>query len=57
MFTRLKNKLKFNMEQFLLRGAHARLLFAAFLVGLVAIGGGLLVQATDSAFDGNKKAI
>lgn len=57
MFDRLKNKLKFNIEQFLLRGAYARLLFIASLIGLVAIGGGLLVQATDDSFEGNKSAI
>ena len=57
MLDRLKNRLKFQIEQLLLRGAHSRLLFIASLVGLVAIGGGLLVQATAAAFDGNKTAI
>ena len=57
MLDRLKNRLKFQIEQLLLRGAHSRLLFIASLVGIVAIGGGLLVQATDASFDGNKTAI
>ena len=57
MLDRLKNRLKFQIEQLLLRGAHSRLLFITSLVGLVAIGGGLLVQATDAPFDGNETAI
>ena len=57
MFDRLKNRFKFQIEQLLLRGAHSRLLFIASLVGLVAIAGGLLVQATDAPFDGNETAI
>ncbi|MYE87854.1 ion channel DMI1, partial [Candidatus Poribacteria bacterium] len=57
MLDRLKNRLKFQIEQLLLRGAHSRLLFIASLVGLVAVGGGLLVQATDAPFDGNETAI
>ena len=57
MIDRLKNRLKFQIEQLLLRGAHARLLFIASLVGLVAIVGGLLVQATDTPFDGANTAI
>ena len=57
MLDRLKNRLKFQIEQLLLRGAHARLLFIASLVGIVAIGGGLLVQATDAPFDDNNMAI
>ena len=57
MLDRLKNRLKFQIEQLLLRGAHSRLLFIASLVGLVAIGGGLLVQATDTPFDGSETAI
>ena len=57
MLDRLKNRLKFQIEQLLLRGAHARLLFIASLVGSVAIVGGLLVQVTDVPFDGNETAI
>ncbi len=57
MLDRLKNRVKFQIEQLLLRGAHARLLFIASLVGLVAIAGGLLVQATDVPFDRNNTAI
>ena len=57
MLDRLKNRLKFQIEQLLLRGAHSRLLFIASLVGLVAVGGGLLVQTTDAPFDGNETAI
>ena len=33
------------------------MLFITLLVGIVAIGGGLLVQTTDAPFDGNKTAI
>ena len=54
---RLKNRLKFQIEQLLLRGAHSRLLFIASLVGFVAIGGGLLLQATNATFEDNKTAI
>ena len=57
MLDRLKNRLKFQIEQLLLRGAHSRLLFIASLVGIVAIAGGLLVQATDTPFDANKTAV
>ena len=57
MLGRLKNRLKFQIELLLLRGAHSRLLFIALLVGLVAIGGGLIVQATNATFDSNKTAI
>ena len=44
MFDRLRNKLKFQVEQLLLRGAYSRLLFVASLVGVVAIAGGIVVQ-------------
>ena len=57
MLGRLKNRFKFQIEQLLLRGAHSRLLFIALLVGLVAIGGGFLVQATNATFEDNKTAI
>lgn len=57
MLDRLKNRFKFQIEQLLLRGAHSRLLFIASLVGIVAIGGGLLIQATNAPFDGNETAI
>ncbi len=57
MLEHLRNRVKFQIEQLLLRGAHARLLFIASLVGAVAIGGGLLVQAMDTTFDGKKTAI
>ena len=57
LLDRLKNRLKFQIEQLLLRGAHSRLLFIALLVGLVAIGGGFLVQATNATFEDNKTAI
>ena len=57
LLDRLKNRFKFRIEQLLLRGAHSRLLFIASLVGFVTIAGGLLVQATDSPFEGSKTAI
>lgn len=57
MITRLRNKLKFQVEQLLLRGAYARLLFIASLVGVVAIAGGIVVQATDTPFDDDKSAV
>ena len=57
MLARLKNYLKFRVEQLLLRGAHSRLLFIASLIGVVAVGGGLMVQATDVPFDDRETAI
>ena len=57
MITRLRNKLKFQVEQLLLRGAYARLLFIASLVGVVAIAGGIVVQATDTPFDDDESAV
>lgn len=57
MLDRLKNLLKFRLERLLLLGVHFRLLVIASLVGLVAIGGGLLVQATDAPFDDRETAI
>lgn len=57
MLVRLRNRVKFQIEQLLLRGAHARLLFVASLVGVVAIGGGAAVRAMDATFDGHVTAI
>lgn len=57
MFDRLRNKLKFQVEQLLLRGAYSRLLFIASLVGVVAIAGGIVVQATDASFQDSKSAV
>ncbi|MFT5368339.1 MAG: hypothetical protein ACI8V2_003303 [Candidatus Latescibacterota bacterium] len=57
MFERLRNRFKFHVERLLLRGAHFRLLVIASLVGLVAVVGGLLVQATDVPFDEHGTAI
>ena len=57
LLDRLKNRFKFQIERLLLRGAHSRLLFITLLVGIVAIGGGLLVQATDARFEGSETAI
>ncbi len=56
-FARIKNYLKFRVERLLLLGVHFHLLFIASLVGLVAIGGGLLVQETDAPFDDHETAI
>ena len=57
MLNRLRNKLKFQVEQLLLRGAHSRLLFIASLVGVAAIAGGMAVQATDVPFEDGKSAV
>ena len=57
MLARFKNYLKFRVERLLLRGAHSRLLFIASLIGVVAVGGGLMVQATDAPFDDRETAI
>ena len=57
MFDRLRNKLKFQVEQLLLRGAYSRLLFVASLVGVVAIAGGIVVQTTDAPFEDGKSAV
>ena len=56
-FARVKNYLKFRVERLLLLGVHFHLLFIASLVGLVAVGGGLLVQETDAPFDDRETAI
>ncbi|MYF16648.1 MAG: hypothetical protein F4215_04335, partial [Gemmatimonadetes bacterium] len=56
-FARVKNYLKFRVERLLLSGAHSRLLFIATLIGIVAVGGGLLVQGTDAPFDDRETAI
>ncbi len=57
MINRLKNELKLQVEQLLLRGAHPRLLFIASLVGVAAIAGGMVVQVTDSRFEDGKSAL
>ena len=57
MLDRLRNILKFQVEQLLLRGAHSRLLFIASMVGVVAIVGGLVVQATDAPLEDGKSAV
>lgn len=41
---RWKQAVQFQVERFLLRGAHYRLAFIAVLLGLVAVGGGLAVH-------------
>lgn len=56
-FARIKNYLKFRVERLLLLGVHFHLLVIASLIGLVAIGGGLLVQETDAPFDDHETAI
>ena len=56
-FARVKNYLKFRVERLLLLGVHFHLLFIASLVGLVAVGGGLLVQESDTPFDDHETAI
>ncbi len=56
-FARVKNYLKFRVERLLLLGVHFHLLVIASVIGLVAVGGGLLVQATDAPFDDRETAI
>ncbi len=56
-FARLKNYLKFRVERLLLLGVHFHLLVIASVIGLVAVGGGLLVQETDAPFDDHETAI
>ena len=56
-FARVKNYLKFRVERLLLLGVHFHLLVIASVIGLVAIGGGLLVQETDAPFDDHETAI
>ena len=56
-FARIKNYLKFRVERLLLLGVHFHLLVIASVIGLVAIGGGLLVQETDAPFDDHETAI
>ena len=57
LFTRFKNYLKFRVERLLLLGVRFHLLVIASVIGLVAVGGGLLVQATDAPFDDRETAI
>ena len=56
-FARIKNYLKFRVERLLLLGVRFHLLVIASVIGLVAVGGGLLVQATDAPFDDRETAI
>ena len=56
-FARVKNYLKFRVERLLLLGVHFHLLVIASVIGLVAVGGGLMVQATDAPFDDRETAI
>ena len=56
-FARVKNYLKFRVERLLLLGVHFHLLVIASVIGLVAVGGGLLVQETDAPFDDHETAI
>ena len=56
-FARIKNYLKFRVERLLLLGVHFHLLVIASVIGLVAIGGGLLIQETDAPFDDYETAI
>ncbi len=56
-FARVKNYLKFRVERLLLLGVHFHLLVIASLIGLVAVGGGVLVQETDAPFDDRETAI
>ncbi len=56
-FARIKNYLKFRVERLLLLGVRFHLLVIASVIGLVAVGGGLLVQETDAPFDDRETAI
>ena len=57
MLNRLRNKLKFQVEQLLLRGAYSRLLFVASLVGVVAIAGGIAGADDGRPFEDGKSAV
>ena len=51
MGARLKNWLLFRIERAMMRGPLSRVAFIAFLVGLVALGAGLLVRLLSPGFD------
>jgi len=57
MLKRVKNRVKFSVERLMLRGVHSRLLVIASLVGLIAVGAGLLLQVTDGRFEENGVAV
>lgn len=54
---RIKNRLKFQVERLVLRGAHYRLLVIAAAIGLVAVSAGLLVYLYAGVFAGPGEAI
>ncbi|MDA0748948.1 MAG: ion channel DMI1 [bacterium] len=57
MLQRLKNRFKFIVERWLLRGAHYRLLVIAILIGLISGVAGLLVYAAEAGFNNAWEAI
>jgi Trk K+ transport system NAD-binding subunit len=54
---RARDLFKFQIERFLLRGTHFRLLFIAAVIGLVSVAGGLIIVATDAPHDSTAEAI
>lgn len=54
---RIANRLKFQLERLILRGAHYRLLVIAAVMGLVALVAGLLAHAYTDVFAGRGEAI
>ncbi len=57
MLQRLVNRLKFELERFVVRSPFHRLLFIALLIGVVSVGAGLLARHTGASFDSAGDAI
>jgi ion channel POLLUX/CASTOR len=57
MVDRITNRLKFQLERLLLRGAHFRLLFIALLMGVLSLTAGLLVYGYAGGFGSVGEAI
>ncbi len=57
MPNRISNRVKFQLERLMLRGAHVRLLLIAAILGLVAFVAGLLVFGSTAGFRGPGEAI
>ena len=51
MIFRTRDRLKFHLERWLLRGVYVRLLFMAMLVGVCAVAGGSLIAGIEKDFE------